>query len=284
LRATEESLKQALDVILKEASERGEETAAVLSQLQRDMVSIKVHLCEGRGLDTAQCDNLTRSLQASIQLQLDDIAASLARIEQEQREAGRGIGRLELQQDRIIDLIQQALSLTASQQAEKTRMLDSLTISFDLLSIPATVQSIGMGSFGVVLRAEYRCHAVAVKKVPCVEGSAAAQQLENEILLLDHLKDPSIIQCFGFCRDMDFLYIVLELAEHGSLWDVLQRQASNPVALEVSWLMDVADALSHMHHKRVVHKDIKAENALVIANYKIKVHYHHHLITSYMYI
>ena len=42
-------------------------------------------------------------------------------------------------------------------------------------------------------------------------------------------------------------------------------------ALEVEWVLDVADDINHMHNKLVIHKDIKAENVLVGSDLKLKV-------------
>src|SRR5687767_11323276 len=97
---------------------------------------------------------------------------------------------------------------------------------------------------------------------------------ESEILLIDLLKDPSVITCYGYVADPRQFMVVLELAPYGSLADFLENSVSYPVLpfiLCVAWLSDVMDALKHIHSKMVSHKNIKAENLLVFMGLNVKL-------------
>lgn len=103
---------------------------------------------------------------------------------------------------------------------------------------------------------------------------AQIHSAESEILLMDYLKDPSIVLCHGYLPDPHELMIVLDLAPFGSLHDFISGETLYPTlpsSLCLAWLSDLADALKHIHAKSVVHKDVKCENLLVFADLKIKL-------------
>ncbi len=131
---------------------------------------------------------------------------------------------------------------------------------------------IGGGSFGgVFLAGEYvddrRLRTVAVKLLPAEPGDAGeAQRRELEVSLnLDH---PNLLRCFsaGRCgvEGFDVLYLTMEVAE-GSLEARLQESLlSESETRELA--LSLASALSHLHAKNLVHRDVKPGNVLRVGD------------------
>jgi len=84
------------------------------------------------------------------------------------------------------------------------------------------------------------------------------------------LNHRSIIRVHGFCVDGLSVAIVMELAAHGSLHNVLQDQLtypSIPLPTRLSILSCILDGLHLLHSKNWVHRDLKSLNVLLKADW-----------------
>jgi eukaryotic-like serine/threonine-protein kinase len=121
-----------------------------------------------------------------------------------------------------------------------------------------------------VRRGTYERREVAVKVIKSRGGplnDTEKKAIENEILLMSHCSFPSILHLYGFCQvDRRSVYLVLELCPLGSLWSYLadgMKHPSIPLALSVAWIADIFSALSYLHDRGIIHRDVKAENVLL---------------------
>ena len=73
----------------------------------------------------------------------------------------------------------------------------------------------------------------------------------------------------------DSLNIVMEYAEHGSLYDLIkQRKASNEPFSEdeiLNFFTQICLAVQYIHKKKVLHRDIKDENIFLSKNLMVKL-------------
>ena len=66
----------------------------------------------------------------------------------------------------------------------------------------------------------------------------------------------------AFSVNPPYLYMIMEMANQGSLTDVLHQKALNyPQRLEIA--RDVCRAVAHMHELQFVHRDMKTLNCFV---------------------
>ena len=65
--------------------------------------------------------------------------------------------------------------------------------------------------------------------------------------------------------------IVLALAKHGSLRDIVDKKMAITDEQKVKWSRQFADALGYLHTQGFIHRDIKPENVLVDADFDIKM-------------
>lgn len=128
------------------------------------------------------------------------------------------------------------------------------------------------GSFGEVWRAEAPGGVEVALKI--IFGSVADKEGQRELQALDlikRLRHPFLLPIHGYWQQEDRLLIAMELAD-GSLRDRAEecRKAGEPgIPAEelVRYFREAAEALDHLHGKRVLHRDIKPENILVLAGH-----------------
>ncbi|MBN1809807.1 MAG: protein kinase [Planctomycetes bacterium] len=128
---------------------------------------------------------------------------------------------------------------------------------------------LGAGAMGVVYKARKvdTGHAVALKILP-VERSSDAQYVDRflrEMKALGRLDHSNIVKCVdaGFDAQADTYYCALEFIEGETLSARLEREGfiQETPALEI--VMQVAQALQHAHHSKLVHRDVKPANIMI---------------------
>ncbi|GAA5955346.1 hypothetical protein JCM3765_003288 [Sporobolomyces pararoseus] len=152
---------------------------------------------------------------------------------------------------------------TSGQQAARTKLVlrekGKPTLTYQL------GECIGKGQFGTVYRALNlnTGQVVAVKRIQ-LEGKTEAEieQLSNEVSLLQRLNHPAIVRYQGLLRSENYLNIILEYAESGSLQTTLRQFGQLPEGLVASYVVKILEGLAYLHEQGVVHCDLKAANIL----------------------
>jgi mitogen-activated protein kinase kinase kinase 13 len=101
------------------------------------------------------------------------------------------------------------------------------------------------------------------------ERQEAEKMLMKEWRALSKLQHPNIIRMRHACVDPGHLCIVLELAEKGNLYNLLQNQPDLPEWRRMQIMVDVASGMAKLHRhkpKPLVHHDLKPQNILITKN------------------
>ena len=101
------------------------------------------------------------------------------------------------------------------------------------------------------------------------------------------LRHPNIVEFLGVCMEAPNLCLVTEYLSNGSLEDVLERMSlkDGKFSLKriISLAKDIARGLNWLHHKGIIHRDLKSANILLDQNGKGKICFpqrDHQLLTS----
>ncbi|ORZ02994.1 kinase-like domain-containing protein [Syncephalastrum racemosum] len=131
---------------------------------------------------------------------------------------------------------------------------------------------IGKGQFGAVYRAldVQTGEVVAVKRIR-IEDEDLDQEIMQEVELLKTMDDPNIVRYLGSVRDEEYLNIVLEYVENGSLLSTLKAFGSLPEKLVASYTRRILSGLAYLHEHEVAHCDLKAANILSTKTGEVKL-------------
>lgn len=134
--------------------------------------------------------------------------------------------------------------------------------------------SLGKGAFGSVYRGLnwMSGETVAVKQVRL--GSMPQGELREimaEIDLLKNLKHPNIVKYKGSEKTREYLFIILEYCENGSLQHICKRFGKFPEGLVGIYLIQILEGLIYLHDQGVIHRDIKGANILTTKDGSVKL-------------
>lgn len=139
------------------------------------------------------------------------------------------------------------------------------------------IEMIGQGGMGRVYRARDPLidRVVAIKTIELADAGAKAEELRPRILrevrAAGRLLHPHIVQIFDVGELPDKAYIVMELVEGRTLWDLYDAGERPGPAEAVRILEQVADALDYAHEQGIVHRDVKPGNVLIDAKGVAKI-------------
>jgi len=107
----------------------------------------------------------------------------------------------------------------------------------------------------------------AVKKVPMsiLKQHNLTDQMDREIGILGSLRHPFIVQMLFDFRDQSHVYLGMEFAEGGGMFDLLSKSGKFSLEVAAQYFYEVCDALEYLHTRpeKVIHRDIKPENILL---------------------
>lgn len=141
---------------------------------------------------------------------------------------------------------------------------------------------INQGGFSVVHKGIWHSTKVAVKKIfdPKINEELLAE-FDNEVQKLEQIRHPNILQLLAVHRKPPGLSLITELVEGGSYYQLIHaphqfQAASGAVAsVEQSEHMCILDsaavALSFLHARGIIHRDVKSHNVLLSPHYEVKV-------------
>mmetsp|Transcript_137671 Transcript_137671/g.243249 ORF Transcript_137671/g.243249 Transcript_137671/m.243249 type:complete len:410 (+) Transcript_137671:18-1247(+) len=139
------------------------------------------------------------------------------------------------------------------------------------------VKCLGKGFFGEVWQARQKKDGTvfAVKKVQLqlIVQNRLTEQLQREVNILKALDHPRIIRLFFDFKDGSSMYLGMDFASGGSLFDKLSAARRFVPEVAARYFYETCEALDYIHHlpEKVIHRDIKPENILLTTDDHVKL-------------
>ena len=127
-------------------------------------------------------------------------------------------------------------------------------------------RKLGAGGFGVVWLAfdQKLEREVAVKVIQADPDDPATARAAREARVAARLNHPGIVSLYELGEDDEAVYLVYELVPGRTLAELIRAGAlSDRDAARIG--VALCDALAHAHDRKVVHRDVKPQNVIVVA-------------------
>jgi mitogen-activated protein kinase kinase kinase 13 len=116
----------------------------------------------------------------------------------------------------------------------------------------------------VFFKGTFHGRPVAVKKVNDLRDAECMRKISSH---------PNIVELYGVC--LTPCCVVMEYCAGGSLADYLRRERSRGTAMKmgqvIEWARQVARGMSHLHARKILHRDLKSANVLITGDDVIKI-------------
>ncbi|XP_053134183.1 serine/threonine-protein kinase MARK2 isoform X11 [Hemicordylus capensis] len=136
------------------------------------------------------------------------------------------------------------------------------------------LKTIGKGNFAKVKLARHVLTGkeVAVKIIDKTQlNSSSLQKLFREVRIMKVLNHPNIVKLFEVIETDKTLYLVMEYASGGEVFDYLVAHGRMKEKEARAKFRQIVSAVQYCHQKFIVHRDLKAENLLLDADMNIKI-------------
>ena len=137
----------------------------------------------------------------------------------------------------------------------KAKFDPRVTAKYDIKAL------IGRGSFSRVVRVEHKLtkQPYAIKMVDKIQGKEVC---ESELNVLRRVRHMYVIQLIEVFESKDKIYMVMELATGGELFDRIIAKGSFTERDATRVLNMVIDGVRYLHSLGITHRDLKPENLL----------------------
>ncbi|XP_026853474.1 MAP/microtubule affinity-regulating kinase 4 isoform X3 [Electrophorus electricus] len=136
------------------------------------------------------------------------------------------------------------------------------------------LKTIGKGNFAKVKLARHILtgREVAIKIIDKTQlNPTSLQKLFREVRLMKGLNHPNIVQLFEVIETEKTLYLIMEYASGGEVFDYLVAHGRMKEKEARAKFRQIVSAVHYCHQKSIVHRDLKAENLLLDADSNIKI-------------
>ncbi|XP_020342707.2 MAP/microtubule affinity-regulating kinase 3 isoform X21 [Oncorhynchus kisutch] len=136
------------------------------------------------------------------------------------------------------------------------------------------LKTIGKGNFAKVKLARHILtgREVAIKIIDKTQlNPNSLQKLFREVRIMKLLNHPNIVKLFEVIETERTLYLVMEYASGGEVFDYLVAHGRMKEKEARAKFRQIVSAVQYCHQKHIVHRDLKAENLLLDADMNIKI-------------
>ncbi|CAB3398949.1 unnamed protein product [Caenorhabditis bovis] len=136
------------------------------------------------------------------------------------------------------------------------------------------LKTIGKGNFAKVKLAKHIItgQEVAIKIIDkAALNPSSLQKLFREVKIMKQLDHPNIVKLYQVMETEQTLYLVLEYASGGEVFDYLVAHGRMKEKEARAKFRQIVSAVQYLHSKNIIHRDLKAENLLLDHDMNIKI-------------
>ncbi|XP_071990589.1 serine/threonine-protein kinase Nek5 isoform X2 [Engystomops pustulosus] len=133
------------------------------------------------------------------------------------------------------------------------------------------IRMIGEGAFGKAFLAKGKKDNIqcVIKEVNLSKMARKEKEASHkEVTLLAKMNHPNIVKFFTSIEEQNNLYIVMEYCDGGDLMKRIDKQRGVLFDEDqiLNWFVQISLGLKHIHDRKVLHRDIKAQNIFLANN------------------
>ena len=137
---------------------------------------------------------------------------------------------------------------------------------------------LGKGAFGEVWKVIHE----NTKKDYCIKMMSKrdiieqkiVNQINKEISIMYNVNHPYSIKLYNHFEDNDKLYLIMELATNGNLYNFMQNNKNQKIKTKEmiqKIIIQVIEIIKYLHSLEIIYRDIKPENILLDKDYNVKL-------------
>jgi 5'-AMP-activated protein kinase, catalytic alpha subunit len=113
--------------------------------------------------------------------------------------------------------------------------------------------------------------AVKILEKDMIKDVNDVDRVAREIQILKMIRHPNIIQLYEIIETPKQLYLIMEYASGGELFDFIVKNQRVKEPLAVKFFHQIIAGVEYLHKLNIVHRDLKPENLLLDHNQNIKI-------------
>ncbi|CAD8172478.1 unnamed protein product [Paramecium pentaurelia] len=134
---------------------------------------------------------------------------------------------------------------------------------------------LGKGSYGCVKlvkdKQNGQMYAMKVMNKKQIFEYCSVENLKREIKIQRRLQHPHITKLFHYFEDKENVFLILELADNGSLFSYIRKRRRLPENEAFVYFFQTCLGIDYLHKKNIIHRDLKPENLLLDKQGNVKV-------------
>lgn len=136
------------------------------------------------------------------------------------------------------------------------------------------LKTIGKGNFARVMLARHilTSNEVAIKIIDKTQlNPNSLEKLFREVSIMKLLQHPNIVKLYEVIETDKTLYLVMEYVNNGEVFEYLVKNGRMKENIARQKFRQIVSAVQYLHSKKIIHRDLKAENLLLDQNLDVKI-------------